>query len=33
MPARPRYPMPGFIREALDEHELMDIYRARPPYQ
>jgi uncharacterized protein YdeI (YjbR/CyaY-like superfamily) len=25
--------MPDFIREALDEHGLMDAYRARPPYQ
>jgi hypothetical protein len=33
MPARPRYPMPAFIREALDEHGLMDAYRARPSYQ
>ncbi len=33
MPTRPRYPMPDFIREALDEHGLMDAYRARPPYQ
>ena len=32
MPARPRYSMPDFIREALDEHGLMDAYRARPPY-
>jgi hypothetical protein len=31
MPARPRYPMPDFIREALDEHGVMDAYRARPP--
>jgi uncharacterized protein YdeI (YjbR/CyaY-like superfamily) len=33
MPARPRYPMPDFIRDALNEHELMDAYHARPPYQ
>jgi len=25
--------MPDFIREALDEHGLMDTYRARPLYQ
>jgi uncharacterized protein YdeI (YjbR/CyaY-like superfamily) len=25
--------MPDFIREALDEHGLMDLYRGRPPYQ
>ncbi len=24
--------MPDFIREALDEHGLIDAYRARPPY-
>jgi uncharacterized protein YdeI (YjbR/CyaY-like superfamily) len=30
---RPRYPMPDFVREALEKHELMDAYRARPDYQ
>ena len=25
--------MPDFIREALHEHGLMDLYRLRPPYQ
>ena len=30
---RPRQPMPKFVRDALNEHELMDRYRARPPYQ
>jgi uncharacterized protein YdeI (YjbR/CyaY-like superfamily) len=30
---RPRYPMPDFIREALDSRGLMDAYRDRPPYQ
>jgi len=30
---RPRYPMPDFVREALEEHELMEAYRARPDYQ
>lgn len=30
---RPRYPMPDFVREALLERDLMDAYRARPPYQ
>jgi uncharacterized protein YdeI (YjbR/CyaY-like superfamily) len=30
---RPRYPMPDFVREALEEHDLMDAYRARPDYQ
>ena len=33
MPARPRYPMPDFIRDALNEHAMMDAYQARPPYQ
>jgi len=33
MPARPRYLMPDFIREALTTRGLMDAYRARPPYQ
>jgi uncharacterized protein YdeI (YjbR/CyaY-like superfamily) len=30
---RPRYPMPDFIRQALDENLLMGKYLARPPYQ
>ena len=30
---RPRYPMPGYVREALLERDLMDEYRLRPPYQ
>jgi len=25
--------MPDFIRDALNEHAVMDAYRARPPYQ
>lgn len=33
MPPRPRYPMPDFIRDALNENDLMDVYNARPPYQ
>ena len=33
MPPRPRYPMPDFIREALEIQGVMDAYRARPPYQ
>ena len=33
MPPRPRYPMPKFMRDALNEHGLMDAYNARPPYQ
>lgn len=30
---RPRYPMPDFVREALQKHGLMEKYKARPPYQ
>ncbi len=30
---RPRYPMPGFIRDALVEAGLTEAYRERPPYQ
>lgn len=33
MPPRPRYPMPAFIREALQARNLTDAYQARPPYQ
>ena len=33
MPPRPRYEMPDFIRDVLNERGLMDAYRARPPYQ
>ena len=33
MPARPRYPMPDFFREALESRRLMEAYQARPPYQ
>ena len=33
MPARPRYPMPSFMRDALNEHGVTDAYNARPPYQ
>ena len=31
--SRPIQPMPDSVREALQERELMDAYRARPPYQ
>ena len=30
---RPRYPMPDFVRDALNDSGLTDAYRARPPYQ
>lgn len=33
MPPRPRYPIPDYIREAIEAHGLMDAYQARPPYQ
>ncbi len=33
MPSRPRYEMPGFIRDALNQHSLMGAYNERPPYQ
>ena len=33
MPPRPRYPMPNFIRNALNKRGLMDAYLSRPPYQ
>ena len=30
---RQRYPMPDFIRDALEEKGLIAAYRARPDYQ
>ncbi len=30
---RERYPMPDFVREALEENGLMEAYLARPDYQ
>ncbi|MBT3714396.1 MAG: YdeI/OmpD-associated family protein [Anaerolineae bacterium] len=30
---RPRYPMPDFIRDALEKHALAEAYYARPDYQ
>ena len=33
MPPRPRYPMPEFIRDALNARGLMDAYLTRPSYQ
>ncbi len=33
MPPRPRYPMPEYIRKALEARGLRDAYDARPPYQ
>ena len=30
---RPRYPMPDFVKQALDERGLMEAYQKRPAYQ
>lgn len=30
---RPKEPMPAFVREALEQHGLLDAYRERPAYQ
>ena len=30
---RPRYAMPTFVRQALEQAELRDAYEGRPPYQ
>ena len=30
---RPRYEMPDFIQNALDQHGLMETYKNRPAYQ
>lgn len=30
---RPRYPMPDFVKQALEEANLMQAYRDRPAYQ
>ena len=30
---RPRYPMPDFVKQALDESGLMEAYHKRPAYQ
>jgi uncharacterized protein YdeI (YjbR/CyaY-like superfamily) len=31
--ARPRQPMPDFVRQALEKRGLMEAYRLRPAYQ
>jgi len=31
--SRPRYPMPDFVKRALDDTGLGEAYRSRPPYQ
>jgi uncharacterized protein YdeI (YjbR/CyaY-like superfamily) len=33
MPPRPRYPMPKFMTDAINDRGLIDAYQARPPYQ
>jgi uncharacterized protein YdeI (YjbR/CyaY-like superfamily) len=33
MPPRPRYEMPDYFRDALNERGLMEEYLTRPPYQ
>lgn len=30
---RPRRPMPGFVKQAIEERGLMAEYQARPAYQ
>ena len=30
---RPRYPMPDFVKQALEERGLMAAYKDRPAYQ
>lgn len=30
---RPRYPMPEFVKEAIEERALMNEYKKRPAYQ
>jgi uncharacterized protein YdeI (YjbR/CyaY-like superfamily) len=30
---RPKYPMPDFVKNALNEHGLMVSYKERPAYQ
>ena len=30
---RPRYPMPDFIKESLEDRGLMNAYNERPAYQ
>ncbi len=32
-PLRARETMPDFVREALEAHDLVTQYEARPPYQ
>jgi uncharacterized protein YdeI (YjbR/CyaY-like superfamily) len=31
--SRPTHPMPEFVKQALEERDLMEAYQGRPPYQ
>lgn len=31
--SRPIQPMPDFVKDTLVEHQLLDAYKDRPPYQ
>ena len=33
MRPRPRHEMTGFVRDAINERNLMNAYLSRPPYQ
>lgn len=30
---RKKQPMPDFVKQALTKNKVMDLYKARPPYQ
>lgn len=30
---RPRHPMPRFVKNALNDRDLNEAYKSRPPYQ
>jgi len=30
---RPKHPMPGFVRKALQDRRLLEAYQRRPAYQ
>jgi uncharacterized protein YdhG (YjbR/CyaY superfamily) len=32
-PARKRYPVPGYVKRALEERGVTEAYKERPPYQ
>jgi uncharacterized protein YdeI (YjbR/CyaY-like superfamily) len=31
--SRPRHPMPDFVKDALIENDLFDVFQSRPAYQ